>query len=503
MKILTAQQIKTLETETLKVQNRTELDLIESAGAKVAHKILNRFDNSIFYIFCGNGNNGADGLVCARELANKDKECQVYITNTSDSINPNLQVILEGIDKSKVNINFISNDSDIPDIPQDVLIVDALLGTGVNKAVTGVMSLVISKINAAGQRVVSIDLPSGLPAEGLPYSNTIVESTITYTFELPKLNLLLPECEKFVNLWEIIKLKLDKHFLKSIGTRYQFLTKRKAALIMRKLNRSKFSHKGTFGHTLVIAGSKGKIGASILTAKSVLRSGGGLVTSHLPEIGHVPMQTALPEAIVMTDLNSDFTTGITADPHQYQSYAIGPGLGTAKETESALVKFLQNTVLPVVLDADALNLISNNLSYVESLPKRSVLTPHHKEFERLVGESANSYGSLEKQINFSSRYGQIVVLKGAHTRIALPDGSILFNSTGNPGLATAGSGDVLTGIIAGLISQGLSSDDSAVLGVYLHGLAGDLAKEEKGEQSIIASDIIENLGKAMGKLAKI
>jgi NAD(P)H-hydrate epimerase len=263
--------------------------------------------------------------------------------------------------------------------------------------------------------------------------------------------------------------------------------------------RKKFDHKGIYGHGLLVAGSWGKMGSVTLGAGAALRTGIGLLTCQIPVSGRVIIQTAVHEAMVRTDRSENYISEVK-NTEQFDAIGIGPGLGTMPETQKALFTLLSNFEKPMVIDADALNILSLNSAWNTLLKPGSILTPHPKEFERLAGKTQNSYERLEKQIGFSRDFKCIVVLKGAHTSITTPEGNVIFNSTGNPGMATAGSGDVLTGIILSLLAQGYSSEESAMIGVYLHGLAGDIAAEDSCYESILASDIINNIGKAFNRI---
>ena len=262
--------------------------------------------------------------------------------------------------------------------------------------------------------------------------------------------------------------------------------------------RNKFSHKGNFGHSLLISGSKGKIGAAVLGARACLRSGSGLLTVRIPHCGYSILQTAVPEAMTQSDEEEDCITH-TGNFTETMHVAVGPGIGTSISTKKMLLDLLERTKKPIVLDADALNIISESQDYIKMIPSFSILTPHPKEFERLAGKSKNDFERHEKQLQFSKENNVIVVLKGAHTCITTPEGKAYFNSTGNPGMAKGGSGDVLTGIILAFLSQGYEPINAALTGVYIHGLAGDITAKEKGTYSMIASDLIENLPKAFNE----
>jgi NAD(P)H-hydrate epimerase len=271
------------------------------------------------------------------------------------------------------------------------------------------------------------------------------------------------------------------------------MTKRDIKPMMHK--RRKYDHKGTFGHALLIAGSYGKMGAAILTAKACLRSGVGLVHAHIPKAGYEIMQTAVPEAMLSMDRYDHYFSALP-ELDMYHAVGAGPGLGMEKQSQMALKLLIQECQQNMVFDADALNILAENKTWLPFLPQGTILTPHPKEFQRLAGHWKDDFEKLDILRNFCSKYHVYLVLKGAHTATCFPDGKIYFNSTGNPGMATAGSGDVLTGMITGLLAQGYTPGQAAVIGVFIHGLAGDLAMKEKGMESLIAGDIIEHLGRA-------
>ena len=343
-------------------------------------------------------------------------------------------------------------------------------------------------------------MPSGLFGEnnGSNTRDTIIKASHTYCFEFPKLSSMFPENADYYGAVHIVPIGLDEEAKKSIVTPYHFLQKDDVS--KRIKDRAKFSHKGTFGHALMIGGSYGKMGAVVLGAKAALRTGAGLVTCHVPSCGNDIIQIAVPEAMVSRDDNLEKLTMIP-DVEKYSAISVGPGIGTDSSTKKMLEN-LMRTNRRIVFDADALNIISSDGSLLDIIPSESVLTPHPKEFERLVGKWSDEYQRLQKQIDFSRRHNCFVVLKGANTSISSPDGRVFFNSTGNPGMATAGSGDVLTGIIVSLMAQKYDPFDAAAIGVYLHGMAGDIAASKTSQYSLIASDIIDNIGEAYNTIKK-
>ncbi len=358
------------------------------------------------------------------------------------------------------------------------------------------------KFSRETTKIIAIDIPSGLMGEDNSENNleNIVKADYTLTFQFPKISFLFAENEPYVGEFEVLPIGLHPEGIAKTPSNFHLLEADDIQKLIPK--RSRFSHKGTFGHALLIAGSYGKMGAAVLSSKACLRSGVGLLTTHIPRLGYTILQTAVPEAMTSVDQHDSMFTELP-DLEPFSAIGAGPGLGTKSNSEKALLSLLENAKVPLVLDADALNILSKNKEWLEKLPENSILTPHPGEFKRLAGEAANSYENIQKQIGFSEKYKVIVVLKGAFTSISTPDGKLYFNSTGNPGMATAGSGDVLTGIILSLLAQGIAPKNAAITGVHLHGLAGDLTAKEKSEISLIAGDIVEFLGKVILEITRI
>jgi NAD(P)H-hydrate epimerase len=391
----------------------------------------------------------------------------------------------------------------LPPIGKKDLVIDAIFGSGLSRPIdSGLVMAVIEHINGSGAEVVAVDIPSGLFADKPSTAGAIVKARHTVSFQLPKLAFMLSENHPFVGDWHLVPIGLSKKAIKKAEAGAFYITEKDIRKILKP--RDKFSHKGTFGHALLLAGSYGKIGAALLAAKACLRSGAGLLTAHLPACGYPIMQIACPEAMVSTDKEEKFLSALPEDLQGKNAIGIGPGLGLSESSAALLLQLFQaQPETPMVIDADALNLMAKYRQLLDLLPSNSILTPHPKEFERLVGgKPSGDFERLKWQAAFASQYGVYVVCKGAHTSIASPDGEIFFNSTGNAGMATAGSGDVLTGVLLGLLAQGYMPREAALLGVFIHGLAGDVAKAKHGETSLIASDIIEALGGAFSKVER-
>jgi NAD(P)H-hydrate epimerase len=501
MKFFTCSQITEIDQLTMKFEPIASIDLMERASVQAADWIRSNVDSNIpIYLFAGPGNNGGDALAIARILASAGLTCSVFLSTFGRELKGDPATNWQRLEEqNKVSLNRINSENDIPEIPSEVVLVDGLFGSGLNKPLDGLAVQIVQKINQSGAKVISIDIPSGLFGEdnSLNDLNKVIKASYTLTFQFPKLSFLFPENEGVVGEWTVLPIGLHPEAISQIQSDYNLLTKEFISTKMKK--RDKFSHKGTYGHALLIAGSYGKMGASVLTSKACLRAGVGLLTSHTPKQGYQIIQNSVPEAMTSID-SSETVFSEVPDLFAFSAIGIGPGLDKKQETQLALKVLLQAKPSKLVVDADALNILSENKDWLQLLPDNAILTPHPKEFERLAGSFAGSFGRLQKQVQFSARYKVIVIVKGAHTCITFPDGQVFFNSTGNPGMATAGSGDVLTGIILGLLAQKYSPEDAALIGVYLHGLAGDLAASKWGEQALIASDIVEQLGSAFLQL---
>lgn len=492
MKILSASQIRALDAHTIQNEPISSLDLMERAALAFVTWWCARFDNQrTIVIFCGKGNNGGDGLAIGRMLSNKGYCVKVFVVaytaGGSDDFKANLQRISDSL-----SIYTISSTDDIPKLPANVILIDALLGSGLSRPITGLLKETVEALNNSPALVVSVDVASGLyidqPNEA---SDTIVKPDYTICFQLPKLAFMMPQNGIYVGDWQVVDIGLSSSFIEQAETPYFFTDTETAQGLIRK--REKFSHKGTFGHALLIVGSFGKMGAAELAGKACLRAGVGLLTVHIPRCGYNIMQIALPEAMAQVDIHEELITTLTSLV-PYSAIGVGPGIGKEPQTLYALKYLLENAKSPMVWDADALNLISENPEMLDQLPRDTLLTPHPKEFERLAGTSQNDFDRLQRARDFARKHQVIVCLKGAHTAVILSDGTVHFNATGNAGMATGGSGDVLTGILTSLLAQHYSPEDAARLGVYQHGLAGDRAAAERSKVSMIASDIVENMG---------
>jgi len=501
MKIFKTRQIKEIDDYTIKNEPIASFDLMERAAVQLERWYTRIFDRTgRVIIFSGPGNNGGDGIALARLLSVNRFNVEVFFVKssvqTSDDWNVNYQRLAK---ETKVQFKTIESIDQFPIVFSDDILVDAIFGSGLTRPAEGLAALVIEKINQTGNVVISIDIPSGLFGENNVSNNsdTIVHADYTLSFEFPKLSFMFAENAGFVGEWVVLPIGLNKNAIENTDTPYHYVDDNFVLPLLK--NRQKFDHKGKYGHGLLIAGSRGKIGAAVLGARAALRTGIGLITCQVPACGYQVIQTSLPEAMAIAD-NNEAIISDSVDPEPFDAVAIGPGIGTDPVTRDALHTYLRKSSKPLVIDADGINILGLNKEWLAELPFGTILTPHVKEFERIAGKTENSYQRLERQTEFAAKYNCVVVLKGAYTSVATPDGKVYFNSTGNPGMATAGSGDVLTGMILSLVAQGYSPENASVIGVYLHGLAGDIASSKSCYESVIASDIIDNTGSAFLKL---
>ena len=464
---------------------------MERAAGVFSKWVAEKHPAKRYVLVCGMGNNGGDGLAATRILHNQyNSQVRVIIIKHGNTSSPDFDENLSRLAPYHIQPETIAKTGLLPTFDKDDIVIDALLGSGLNRPVTkGILAEVIEWLNALPNTIISIDIPSGLFADKSSKGN-IVCADDTLSFEQPKSAFLFSENAQYVKSFDYRSIGLDKSFIARSETDYFFIDDVLAKSFYQP--GKKFDHKGTYGHTLLAAGSKGKLGAAVLCTKAALKSGAGLVTCHTICSGSDVLHTAVPEAMLSF---TDHEQWITTFPknNAYNVAAIGPGMGKNALTAGALEKFIESFNGKLVLDADALNIIAENPTLLDRLPANTILTPHPKEFERLFGSFDDDFVRVEFLSKMCREKNRIVVLKGAHTAVGLTSGRVYFNSTGNCGMSTAGSGDVLTGIIAGLLSRGYLPAHAALLGVYLHGLSGDIATETLGYESLIASDIIENL----------
>jgi len=491
MKIFRSEQIRQIDDFTIRNEPVPSVDLMERAASRLFDWFVERFPRSHrILIFTGPGNNGGDGLALARMLAKNRYEPEVFFLHFTESVSADWKINRERLEnETSVPFTVIESGDQFPRTDSDDIIIDAVFGTGLSRPVVGLPGEIIKQINRSGCTVVAIDIPSGLFGEDNSTNNpeNIIRADFTLSFQFPKLAFMFRENEVFTGSWTVLPIGLDQRAIFNTKTPFEFLEKTMIGSLLKK--RKKFDHKGDYGHALLTGGSYGKIGAVVLGAGAALRTGTGLLSCHVPSCGNIILQTAVPEAMIVNDTSELFIKD-KVQTEKFDAVGIGPGMGTLPESYNLVQNLLLTCKKPLVIDADAINIISFNRDWLSILPENCILTPHPGEFDRIAGKSVSGMARLEKQIEFSRKHNCIVVLKGANTSVTAPSGEVWFNSTGNPGMATAGSGDVLTGMILSLLAQHYNPVDSALTGVYLHGLAGDIAAERSCYESVIASDII-------------
>ena len=498
MKIFSTKQIYEAAAATIAKEGIPSYNLMERAGGYIYQWMHQRLQGQPvpIKVFCGIGNNAGNGLVVARLLLKNGYNVDTYIVNCSDKRSPDFLKAYDAL-KSEVKKwpEIIKSAEDFPVIsPQDI-VVDAIFGIGLNRCPEAWIQQLFVKINESKAYTLSIDIPSGMYGDrGLDENDIVIQATFVLSFMSPKLAFFLPDTGKYINMWDSIDIGLEPEFLNTIETDVSLISKPEIQQMYK--GRSQFTHKGMFGHSLIIGGSFGKIGAVQLAAKAALRSGSGLVTAYVPQIGVPILQTAIPEVMVETDnFNGkvfeeiDFQTEANA-------IAIGPGMGTDEKTVNAMDSFLKSQKAPIVIDADAINIIAKRPALMEQVPNLSIFTPHPGELERLIGKWKDDFDKLEKAAKYAKNHNIIIVLKGAHT-ITMYDMKLYINTTGNPGLSTAGTGDVLTGVITGHLAQGYHPVEASIMSVYLHGLSADIAVNQYGIEGLIAGDVTEFLGRAV------
>lgn len=502
MKIFEAQDIRIIDKETIEDRNIASINLMEEAAISIFKVITSMWPvNTKICIWAGVGNNGGDGLAVARLLISKGYNIKVYLWNPKNRLSKDCRINLSRLDQNLIQEISEETEFDKLFLPKADLYIDSFFGSGLNRPIEGHLAKLIKAINNSNTKILSIDIPSGLML--INDTEAIIRANYTLTIDRPKLQFFFPENHKYIGDLLIAPLNLSQSAIHKMFTNYHLITESNIRKIFQP--RSLFDHKGKFGHTLIVAGSRGMSGASILSGKGALRSGVGLLSIAVPSCNRIIVQTSLPEAMLIEigdnyigDSRDDFISNI----NKFKSIIIGPGIGQNEEGFLFFKKLLDNIKVPIVLDADGLNYLSKISSKEQKLPKGSILTPHLKELERLIGKVDNHFERIQKTLEFCRRLDCYVIIKGKYSVVVDPNGMYYFNSTGNPGMATGGSGDILSGIISSLLAQGYTSFNAAILGVYLHGKAGDIARDKYGETSLIASDIINNLSEAFINIEK-
>ena len=499
MKIFTGTQIKELDKFTIENEPVASIDLMERAAKAIVHVLREEWDNRTpFVVFAGPGNNGGDALAVARLMAEAGYKVTTFLFNVngklSDDCATNKQRAMEC--KRIKAFTEVVVDFDPPELTAETVVIDGLFGAGLNKTLAGGFASLVKYINQSPAKVVSIDLPSGLMTEDNTHNVKahIVRADLTLTLQQKKLAMFFEDNQQFLGRLRVLDIRLNPEFIAQTDTKYQVLEE--ADVRSRMLKRGDFVNKGLMGHALIVAGSYGMAGAAVLAGRACMRSGVGKLTVCTPRRNYDVMQRSLPEAILSTGKEDYFFTE-PLDTEHYDAVGMGPGLGQHEDTAIALISQIRRTQCPMVIDADALNILASHKAWMQQLPQNLILTPHVGEFDRLGNRgSEGDYDRLSKALDLAQHLQAYILLKGHFSALCLPSGKVYFNPTGNAGMATAGSGDVLTGIITGLLARGYNREDACIVGMYLHGLAGDLAAKQLGKESLMAGDIVSYLPQA-------
>ncbi|MFY0652367.1 MAG: NAD(P)H-hydrate dehydratase [Cyclobacteriaceae bacterium] len=497
-KILSAEQIRRADQFTIENQPIASIDLMEKASKAFVSWFLKKFGIAKHAkVFAGTGNNGGDGLAISRLLIEHGCSVHTYFIGNVDKSSPDFKINYYRLIEIERPVALIKQ-IDLPELHSEDIIIDGLFGSGLSREVGGLYAELINHVNDSTVReVIAIDIASGLFCDQNTPGGAVLKCSRTVSFQVPKLGFYLPQNYDYVGELSVVDIGLEQEFLSKVTSNSFLVTEEFVKTIYKK--RLKYAHKGSMGRNLIVSGSKGKMGAAVLATKACLRSGAGLVTTFIPNCGYNILQTAVPEAMTITDESEDLITNVPST-EGYDILGIGPGLGQADETAFVLKSLLEESKSPMILDADALNIIST-YGLIDIIPQGSILTPHPGEFRRLVGDWGNDFERLELQRAFSQEHQVIIILKGAHSSITDQQGNVYFNTTGNPGMATGGSGDVLTGIATSLVGQGYISIEAAILGAHIHGLAGNLFANRYSEEGLIAGDLIEYLPEAFKTLS--
>lgn len=498
MKIFSSSVLHEIDEATCAAQNIDSLELMERAANAACYEIISRFlPGQRIVVVAGPGNNGGDALAVARLLLERGyHNIEIFLFNVKGKLSHDCEeerkklITIDDIDFTEVTREFTP-----PYLGTDDVVIDGLFGSGLREPLQGGFVSLTRYINESGCTVVSLDIPSGLSGEynDKALRRDMIHADLTLTFQNPRLSFFFEENADIIGEWKLLDIELDQEKMKELPSN-NLLVEAKSVRPLLKPRRP-FTGKRDYGSAIIFAGSVGMMGAAVMCARAAMKSGAGLATVHSASKGMPILQTAVPEAMFEPDRNEHFISDMTLH-HSHQAIAVGPGIGTRDATVNALENLIKGCSQPLVLDADAINCIAARPSILSIIPPNSIITPHIGEFDRLFGEHHSSEERLVKAIEMAKYYNIIIVLKGHYTATVRPTGKVYFNSTGNPGMATAGAGDVLTGVITALLAQGMQPEHAATVGVYLHGLAGDIAANELGEMGMTASDIADRVGRA-------
>lgn len=495
MKILTAKQIQDCDQYTIKNEPVASIHLMERAAQACVDWISENCNHHRnFAIFCGTGNNGGDGFAIAKMLYLKGFDIDVF-TNCKGKFSPDAHVNFKALKEiSGITLRDFKDAAGYR-FDNRTVIIDAIFGTGLSRPAEGDVRNLIAMLNDKTNLKISIDLPSGLFADHIfSEGSTVFKADYTLSLQFWKKTFLHPETGKYTGKVHILDIRISDDCIAEARTD-DFVIHDMVKNIFRL--RDDFSHKGTYGKAIIAGGSYGKMGAAVLAARSCLRSGAGLTFVSAPKCGYEIIQTAAPEALFL-EAGTDYIDRF--GPDEKAVFGIGPGLGTHEKTAESFLLFLRTYSRPLVLDADALNIISEHPGSVELIPEKSLITPHPKEFERLFGKTENSFERLQLAKTKARELNVYIILKDHHTQVVTPEGKVFYNITGNSGLAKGGSGDILTGILTSLLAQQYTEEQAAILGVWFHGRAAEYASERCSKESVLPTDVIEAFGNVFEEL---
>ncbi|MCC8410711.1 NAD(P)H-hydrate dehydratase [Mucilaginibacter sp. UR6-1] len=495
--LLISSQIREADAWTIKNEPISSVDLMERASRAFVGWFINHFPerNERISVYCGTGNNGGDGLAIARMLhQHKYQNISAKAARFSDKSTADFDVNMQRLHDCGLDIITI-NKGEIP-TEDGHIIIDALLGSGLNKPLEGDYKSLVDYLNSLQKTVVAVDVPTGFFADGeVPPDATVLNAELVITFQQAKINFLLPESKNHIACWETVNIGISEEFTRSLNSAYQYVEEKDIRKILK--HRKPFSNKGTYGHTLVIAGEARTMGAALLCSSASAYAGAGLTTACIPGNGLTALNSYMPELMAII---RDGDTLPDIDWDKFKSIAFGPGLGTDENALELFAYVLTNYNKPLVIDADGLNLLANNSTLWQALPPGSILTPHMKEFDRLFGTHTNWWARLQTAKQQAAERNIYIILKNDYTITATPDGKLYFNSTSNAAMATGGMGDVLTGILASLLSQGYTAEQACIAGVYIHGKAGDELALPNRMNVVLPGRLAQQLPVTMAKL---
>lgn len=499
MKIFNTENIRKIDRITIEEEGVSSQELIRRVAEGVAGEIIGRWSPSTpVVIFAGSGNNGADALVVGRLLLEAGFYPRILLFNfKGNSLSRDCDMAKRELLATGYNgLMEIIDRAELPSLTPDHLVFDGLFGSGLRDPLEGGFMMLARNISESGATVISIDVPSGMFGEwnARVIGRNVVHATLTMAIQFPRLSFFLGDNAELVGKWKVIDIGLSNRAIMETPTKYFYVERDEVRAVLKP--RKPFSSKSDYGHALLFAGCYGMAGAAVMAARGALRSGVGKLTVHSARAAFPVIQSQVPEALFSADRHENVISDMSAR-FNCSAIGVGPGIGTNDATRGAFETLVKSYKRPLVIDADALNAIAKNQTILDHIAPGSILTPHAGEFDRIFGTQTSDEGRLLKAVEVSHRYKLLIVLKGRYTAIVRPDGKVFFNSSGTPAMATAGSGDVLTGIITSLLAQGYKPETASVAGVYIHGLAGEMAAETQGEYGTTAMDIASCVGRAV------